>query len=174
MRRILALGLIMLLAGSVMFTSSCVQEGTPAGEEAALQYPDKDAYIELIDATLDFVNGTLGIMAQASTALANEEITREKFKEAAVAAKDNLEKAKYELERTAPPSGTILGETTFKDMHEEFLEGIDWYMEAVDEMIRYGNDGRISHINKAKDYIENYGKPYINVVSTELRIAKKQ
>lgn len=78
------------------------------------------------------------------------------------------------MNSVVPPSEVILGEITFEDMHDELMSGIEWYIKAFDEMIEYGNGGRISHIDKATDYIENYGDAYINSVTIQLRIAQEK
>jgi len=143
-------------------------------EVPQLRYPDKDTYIEEVVITLEFVRGTLKIVSEASRDhLADGGITRQEFREVAVSGRDNLERARVDMNGVVPPSEVIIAKTTFEDMHDELMSGIEWYIKAFDEMIKYGDDGYISHINKATDYIENYGDPYINCVTIELGIAQK-
>lgn len=171
---LLRLVMVMLVSGLV-FISGCVQEESPPTTEALqLIYPDKDAYIEQIGITLKLVRGTLEIAEQASRDLADGRITREEFREVAVSGRRNLEGARVDMNSVVPPSEVILGEITFEDMHDELMSGIEWYIKAFDEMIEYGNGGRISHIDKATDYIENYGDAYINSVTIQLRIAQEK
>jgi len=171
---LLRLVMVMLVSGLV-FISGCVQEESPPTTEAPqLIYPDKDAYIEQIGITLKLVRGTLEIAEQASRDLADGRITREEFREVAVSGRRNLEGARVDMNSVVPPPEVILGKITFEDMHDELMRGIESYIKAFDEMIEYGNDGRISHIDKATDYIENYGDPYINSVTTQLRIVQKE
>jgi len=41
-------------------------------------------------------------------------------------------------------------------------------------MVKYGDDGRLSRIQEATEYIEDFGNPYINTVEAELRILEKK
>ena len=167
------LALVVLVIG-VVFISGCIQEEkSPTESPQQLKYLDKDTYIEEVVITLDFIDETLKIASQATRDLADDRITMEEFKEMAVLGRRNLETARINMDSIVPPSEVILGKTTFEDMHDDLMKGIEWYIKAFDEMIEYGNDGRISHIDKATNYIES-GNLYINVVNSELRIVQKK
>ena len=171
---ILALILIFSFALACNGESKVSSTTEKTEEEASqLRYPDKDTYIKEVVITLEFVRGTLKIASEASRDLADGGITRQEFREMAVSGRDNLERARVDMSGVVPPSEVIIAKTTFEDMHDELMSGIEWYIKAFDEMIKYGDDGYISHINKATDYIENYGDPYINCVIFELGIAQK-
>ena len=165
--------LVVLVIG-VVFISCCVEEKkSPTESPQQLKYPDKDTYIEEVVTILDTIDETLKIASQASIDLADDRITMEEFKEMAVLGRRNLETARVNMNSIVPPSDVILGKITFEDMHDNLMKGIEWYIKAFDEMIKYGDNGRISHINKATNYIES-GNFYINVVNSELRIAQKK
>jgi hypothetical protein len=171
------LWLLLVMLGLILYLAACGPRAstTPKVEEAPqLRYPDKDTYIEEVVITLELVRGTLKIASEASRDLADGRMTRQEFREVAVLGRQNLERARVDMSSIVPPSEVIIAKTTFEDMHDELMSGIEWYIKAFDEMIKYGDDGRISHINKATDYIENFGDPYINVVTYELRIAQKK
>lgn len=91
----------------------------------------------------------------------------------AVAGKRNLETVEEDMNEMAPPSGNT-GAASFADVDKYLLLGIKKYKKPFDEMIKYGDDGRLSHIQEATNRIENYGNPYINTVKAELRILKKE
>jgi len=165
--------LVILVVIGAVFISGCVQEEKSSTESPELKYPDKDTYIEEVVITLDFIDETLKIASQASKDLADNRITMEEFREVAVLGKRNLETARVNINSIVPPSEIILGKITFEDMHDNLTEGIEWYIKAFDEMIKYGDDSRISHIDKATSHIES-GNSYINVVNSELRIVQKK
>jgi len=165
--------IIILVVIGIVF-SGCVQEEKSSTESPQqLKYLDKDTYIEEVVAILAFIDETLKIASQASIDLADDRITMEEFREVAVLGKRNLETARVNMNSIVPPSDVILGKITFEDMHDNLMEGIEWYIKAFDEMIKYGDDGRISHIDKATNHIE-FGNSYINVVNSELRIVQKK
>jgi len=173
-QKLLTLALMVILVSNVIFISSCVQkESPPTTETPQLSYPDKDIYIEQVVITLKLVRGTLKIASQATRDLADGQITREEFREMAVSGRRNLEGARVDMSSVVPPSEVITGKITFEDMHDNLMRGIKSYIKAFDEMIGYGNDGRMSHIDKATDYIKS-GDSYINVVTIELGIVRKE
>jgi len=167
------LSFLVVLVIGVVFISCCVEEEKSPTESPELKYLDKDTYIEEVVITLDFIDETLKIASQASIDLADDRITMEEFKEMAVLGRRNLETARVNMNSIVPPSDVILGKITFEDMHDNLMKGIEWYIKAFDEMIKYGDNGRISHINKATNYTES-GNSYINVVNSELRIVQKK
>jgi len=167
------LSFLVVLVIGVVFISCCVEEEKSSTESPELKYLDKDTYIEEVVITLDFIDETLKIASQASIDLADDRITMEEFKEMAVLGRRNLETARVNMNSIVPPSDVILGKITFEDMHDNLMKGIEWYIKAFDEMIKYGDNGRISHINKATNYTES-GNSYINVVNSELRIVQKK
>jgi len=171
------LWLLLVMLGLILSLAACGpgDSTTQKVEEAPqLRYPDKDTYIEEVVITLELIRGTLKIASEASRDLADGQMTRQEFKEIAVLGRHNLERARVDMSGVVPPSEVIIAKTTFEDMHDELMSGIEWYIKAFDEMIKYGDNGYISHINKATDYIKNYGDPYINCVTIELGIAQKK
>jgi hypothetical protein len=130
-------------------------------------------YMTEVDRALDFIEDTLAIASQATISLADDKITRQEFGDMAVAGKANLENAEGTIKGMIPPSESS-GPASFEDVHEYLLNAIDAYKRAFDEMIRYGDDGILSHVREATNLIENHGHPYINVVESELRILKKE
>lgn len=170
------LKLLLIMLGLIISLVACGPRDTttPRVEESQeLRYLDKDSYIEEVVIILKLVRETLKIAKKASEDHAYGRITKQEFMEMAVSGRDNLERARVDISGVVPPSDVIIGKTTFEDMHNELISGIEWYIKAFDEMIKYGDDGRISHIDKATDYIENYGNPYINSVTIQLGIAQK-
>ncbi|MCK4246999.1 MAG: hypothetical protein KAT49_05530 [Methanomicrobia archaeon] len=165
--------LVILVVIGIVFGCCVEEEKSPTESPQQLKYPDKDTYIEEVVATLDSIDETLKIASQASRDLADDRITMEEFKEMAVLGKRNLEEIRVNMNSIVPPSEVILGKTTFEDMHDNLIKGIELYIKAFDEMIKYGNDGQISHIDKATNYTES-GNLYINVVNSELRIVQKK
>jgi hypothetical protein len=171
-RRLLLLivGVIALALATVV---SCTSTTTTPESTVEPTPVSISTYIAEVDRVLDFIDDTLEVAAAASQSLAENQISMEEYREMAVAGKQNLETAEESMNEMAPPSGSS-GPASFEEVHEYLLRGIEEYERAFDEMIKYGDDGRLSHIQEATNLIENYGHPYINVVETELRMLKKE
>ena len=130
-------------------------------------------YMTEVNRALGFIEETLAIAGEASRSLADGEITRQAYKEMAVAGKRNLGTVEDTMNSMIPPPESS-GPASFEDVHKYLLLGIEAYKGAFDEMIKYGDDGRLSHIQEATNRIENFGDPYINTVEAELRILRKK
>jgi hypothetical protein len=169
--------LMLLIAGALVLTPAAMVSctGTATTPEATVEPTpvSVSTYIATVETTLDFIDDTVEIAAEASVSLSNNEITLEDYKNMAIAGKQNIEVAEKTIKEIAPPSEHT-SIASFTEVHEDLLKAIDNYKKAFDEMIKYGNKGRLSYIRKATDLIENYANPYINVVITELRILKKE
>ncbi len=143
-------------------------------------------YIAEIERALVFISDTLEVAAEASLSLAENQITREEYREMAVAGKHNLEIVEEDMNGIVPPYESIKpppafpgvhhfnDPASFADAHNYLLLGIKDYKKAFDEMIKYGDDGKLFHIQEATTRIENYGNPHITTVKSELRILKKE
>ena len=169
--------LLLLIVGAMVLNLTTVVSctGTTTETESTVEPTPVSipTYIAEVDRVLDFIDDTLGVAVEASQSLAENQITIEEYREMAVAGKQNLETAEESMNEIAPPSGSS-GPASFEDVHENLLRGIEEYEKAFDEMIKYGDDGRLSHIQEATNLVENYGHPYINVVETELRMLKEE
>jgi hypothetical protein len=169
--------LLLLIVGAIALALatvvSCTSTTTTPESTVEPTPVSISVYIAEVDRVLDFIDDTLEVAAAASQSLAENQISMEEYREMAVAGKQNLETAEESMNEMAPPSGSS-GPASFEEVHEYLLRGIEEYERAFDEMIKYGDDGRLSHIQEATNLIENYGHPYINVVETELRMLKKE
>ena len=164
--------LITLVLALVVTGGCAAPESTP--EPTVTPTPVSiPVYIAEVVTTLDFIRDTLKVAGDASQSLADDKITRQEYKEMAVAGKRNLETAENKMGSMIPPPESA-GPASFEELHKYLMLGIKWYKKAFDEMIEYGNDGRLSHIQNATNYIENHGDPYINTVKIELRILEKE
>ena len=167
---LLIVGVVVLVLVTVVNCTGTTTTPASAVEPTAVSI---SRYIAEVDRALDFISDTLEVAAEASQSHAEGQITREEYREMAVAGKRNLEIVEDDMNGIAPPSESA-GPASFADVHKYLLLGIEEYQKAFDEMVKYGDDGRISHIREATNRIENYGHPYINTVKAELRMLKKE
>ena len=164
--------LILLLVSLLTIYGCAASTSTPvpAVEAAPVSVSE---YMAEVNRTLDLIEETLTIASEATGSHADGKITRQEFKEMAVAGRDNLETAEDTINSMIPPSESS-GPASFEEVHEYLLLAIEAYKRAFDEMIKYEDDGRLSHIQEATNRSENYGNPYINTVKAELQILKKE
>jgi len=167
---LLIIGVVMLALVTMVNCTGTTTTPMSTVEPTPVSIP---VYIAEVDRVLDFISDTLEVAAEASLSLAENEITREDYREMAVAGKRNLETVEEDMNGIAPPSEST-GPASFTDLHKYLLLGIKEYKKAFDEMIKYGDDDKLSHIQEATTRIESYGNPYINTVEAELRILKKE
>ena len=164
---------LILLAVSLLTICSCATSTSAPAPAVEATPVSVSEYMAEVDRALYLIEETLSIASEATRNLADGKITRQEFKEMAVAGRDNLETVEDTINSMiAPPESS--GPASFEEVHEYLLLAIEAYKRAFDEMIKYGDDGRLSHIREATNRTENYGNPYINTVRAELRILEKE
>jgi len=168
--------LMFLIVGAIVLTLAAMVSctGTETTPEATVEPTPVSIpiYIATVETTLDFIIDTFEVAFEASHSLDDNEITLEDFKGMAIAGKQNMETAEKTIMEMAPPSESTQI-ASFTEVHEYLLSAIDYYKEAFDEMIKYGNNGGRYHIQEATDLIAS-GNQKINVLIIELGILKKE
>ncbi len=159
-------GLLVLVLTLIVTVGCAAPTSThePAPTATAVSIPE---YIAEVEKALDFIEETLEIVEAACNSVAEGEISKEEFAKIAAQAKRNLETSEDRINSMIPPPESA-GPVSFEEVQENLLLGIKGYKRAFDEMIRYGEDGRLYHIDKATEEVEHFANPYIGLVKYHL------